>query len=79
MSLSRGTLPTVPRFAAPANADGPKNIKVEETDTYIQIDTDALQARITRRATSAASPKGVFSTRRPGRAISVSGCTSWTS
>jgi hypothetical protein len=31
---------------APAGAAVPERIKVEDTDSYIRIDTDALQARI---------------------------------
>src|SRR5687767_4515641 len=50
--------------ALPAQTDPP--IKVQETDAYIQVDTDALQARINKKGSVSGIAAGSFLGRKTG-------------
>src|SRR6059058_1660397 len=58
---------TLVPFAVPTPAAEPKDeIKVTETDDYVQIDTDALQARVRKKGYVSGIEKGTFLDRKTG-------------
>ena len=63
-----------------ARAEPPAGVKVEQTDDYVQIDTDALQARIRKKGYVSGVAAGTLPRQEDrGPRRSASACTSWTS
>ena len=60
-------LPALLLFAAsPARAADPANIQIKQTDDYIQIDTDALQARINKKGYVSGVARGTLLDKKTG-------------
>lgn len=53
-------------ISRPAGADQPADIKVEETDDYVQIETDALEARIRKKGYVSGIAAGSFLDKKTG-------------
>jgi len=50
----------------PASADQPRAVKVEQTDEYVQIETDALQARVRKKGYVSGIAQGSFVDKKTG-------------
>ncbi len=56
----------LPFLSAPAGADGSDDIRVQETDEYVQIDTDVLQARVRKKGYVSGIAAGTLLDRKTG-------------
>src|SRR5436190_12808712 len=54
------------RAAAPAGAGRPADIRVQETDAYVQIDTDTVQARVNKKGYISGIAQGSLLDRKTG-------------
>ena len=71
-------LPVLPLMLLTCLGPG-EPIRVKETPAYVQIDTDALQARINKKGYVSGVAAGSLLDKKTGATTSASGCTSWTS